>query len=59
MSPRHHNPVKEWLARVAAECGTPLDMEAAGLLVKNENSRRLIINYAQLWARRRAESKRA
>jgi len=46
------NSIKEWLARVAVECGAPLSMEAAGLLVKNENTRRLIVEYAQVWAKR-------
>lgn len=47
------NPIKEWLARVAAECGTPSAMlDVVSLLCPgNNNSRRLIVNYAKHWER--------
>lgn len=49
----------EWLARVAAECGSPAQMENAARPLKNDNTRLLVTRYAQLWSRRLAESKRA
>jgi len=54
-----HNPITEWLARVAVECGSPLQMEIDARFIKNENTRLLVIRYAQLWSRRLGESKRA
>lgn len=49
MSP---NPIKEWLARVATECGNPLDMLEQASHVRNANTRKLIVDYAQLWQRK-------
>ena len=43
------NPIQEWLARVAAECGNPDKMETWGLMMQNENTKRLIVDYACLW----------
>lgn len=48
------NPIKEWLARVAAECGDPDAMIEQAKSLKNENTRRLIIEYAQYWKRKLA-----
>jgi len=46
------NPIKEWLARVATECGTPREMYAQGQQLKIDNSRRLVTQYAKMWQRR-------
>ena len=46
------NPIKEWLMRVATECGSPGAMMEAALAIKNENTRRLVVEYAKLWQRR-------
>jgi hypothetical protein len=45
------NPVEEWLARVAKECGSPEQMvKATSLLdVSNVNSTKLIIAHANRW----------
>ena len=53
------NPIKEWLARVAVECGNPLEMEVQARFVKNDNTRKLIVEYATLWARKLELRKRA
>lgn len=53
------NSIAEWLARVAKECGSPAQMEIQGLLLKNANSQRLIIEYAKLWAKKLDERRRA
>ncbi len=49
------NPVKTWLARVAAECGAPSVMLEAvnSLCPGNNNTRRLITDYAKQWERQR------
>ena len=46
------NPIKEWLARVAAECGNPLEMLLQAGALKNENTRRLVATYAEIWQRK-------
>lgn len=53
------NSITEWLARVAAECGSPAKMEEQARLLKNANSRRLITEYAQLWSKKLDERRRA
>jgi hypothetical protein len=45
------NPIKEWLALVAAECGSPFAMRVAAGNVRNENTRKLIVDYADHWHR--------
>lgn len=45
------NPIKEWLVRVATECGSPERMLECAASVKNENTRKLITDRAQLWQR--------
>ena len=46
------NPIKEWLARVADECGSPASMLMWASNVRNENTRKLIAEYALLWQRK-------
>lgn len=45
------NPIKAWLLRVAAECGSPEEMLAQAKLIKIENTRKLITERAELWQR--------
>ncbi len=45
------NPIKAWLVRVTTECGSPENMLKQAESIKNENTRRLIIERAQLWKR--------
>lgn len=53
------NPVQAWLKRVAVECGSPFKMEVEAHFVRNENARKLIVNYAIAWARKRELQNRA
>lgn len=48
------NPVREWLVRVAVECGSPANMLRAAAAVHNENTRRLLVAHAELWKRQRS-----
>lgn len=43
------NPVREWLCRVAQECGDPDKMETWGFMMQNDNTKRLIVEYAAQW----------
>ncbi len=53
------NPIREWLARVAAETGSPVAMLMWASHVKNENSRKLIVSYAEMWLSRLNTMRRA
>lgn len=46
------NTIKEWLERVALECGTWSAMKESGQRVANPNTRKLIVDYAEHWSRR-------
>jgi len=46
------NPIQEWLARVAKECGTPEKMETWGLMMQNDNTKRLMVGFAREWRSR-------
>ncbi len=46
------NPIKEWIARVADECGSPAEMLNRSEHIKNSNTRKLIVDYARLWQRK-------
>lgn len=46
------NPIQEWLARVAIECGNPDKMETWGIMMQNDNTKRLIVGYALAWRTR-------
>ena len=46
---RDQNPVQEWLKRVAEETGDPDRMETWGLMMQNDNTKRLIVAYAKEW----------
>lgn len=45
------NPVREWLLRVAKECGSPDKMETWACCMRSENTKQLMMEYAKLWRR--------